>query len=568
MRKKNQMIGVLCAIAMAASSLMGCGGSSGSTEAESSAAASVEAETETAAAEETAGGETGESAQAAGEPVEELPIATADNPITLKVAMPVNSKVEDINTNQLTLYIEEQTGIDLEFIELSDSETATQINTLMNGGDLPDVFIGYSFPYDTLCSYADAGLLQPLDEYIDKWGYNLKNTILADPDLEKALNYVSYDGHVYAMPSGGGLITNVYGHWVPRIQTYFLDELGMELPETLDDLKAFLQKVKENYPDVIPMTAYANENYIFGNISQAFQFTDITTYLKLSDGKVEFIGNNEEFRKALEYTKEMVDEGLIDPAAFTQDKSVLATQVAQDGYNVAVLCSGYMIAQVYDTGSEEYNDFKLLGSMEGPDGYRSTQTDHKAASVQRAMVITSACQYPEEAFRLFDFFLSDDFALKARVGFEGEQWEKAADGVVGRDGEQAWFITTTIPMEWQKPSTNVIWDSENFTHCNILNHCEVAEVGKKYPTAAEIVGQNLMELDSGEEIPTFIMSSEDMTEYNELKDLIVDNVSSNISQFVLGNRDLSEFDDYCAELDSMGVDRYVELAQMAYDSLQ
>ena len=570
MRKKKQMIGVLCAIAMAASSLMGCGGSSRSTEVESSVAASVESSVEAgkAAAEEMADGETGESAQAAGEPVEELPIATADNPITLKVAMPVNSKVEDINTNQLTLYIEEQTGIDLEFIELSDSETATQINTLMNGGDLPDVFLAYNFPYDTLCSYADAGLLQPLDEYIDKWGYNLKNTILADPNLENALTYVSYDGHVYAMPSGGALITNVYGTYQPRIQTYFLDELGVELPETLDDLKAFLQKVKENYPDVIPMTAYADCNFIFANISQAFQFTDITTYLKLSDGKVEFIGNNEEFRKALEYTKEMVDEGLIDPASFTQDKSVLSTQVAQDGYNLAVIACGSMIAQVYDTGSEEYNDFKLLGSLEGPDGYRSSQVSRGSAAVQSCMVITSACEYPEEAFRLFDFFLSDDFALKARVGFEGEQWEKAADGVEGRDGEQAWFITTTIPMEWQKPSTNVIWDMENFTHCCIMNHCEVAELGKKYPTAAEIVGQNVMELDTKEDLPQFIMDVDDMTEYNELKNLIVDNVNSNIAQFVLGNRDLSEFDDYCAELNSMGVDRYVELAQKAYDSLQ
>ncbi len=568
MRKKNQMIGVLCAIAMAASSLMGCGGSSGSTEAESSAAASVESSAEAGtAAEETADGETGESAQAAGEPAEELPIATADNPITLKVAFPVPSQVEDMNTNQLTLYVEEQTGINLEFIEMSTSETATQVNTLMNGGELPDIFLAYNFPYDALCTYADAGLIVPLDEYIDKWGYNLKNTIMADPDLgENVLSYATYDGHVYAMPSGGGLVTNVYGHYPARIQTYYLDELGMELPQTLDDLKAFLVKLHETYPDVIPMTAYEGENDIFANISQAFQFTDVTTYLKNTDGKVEFIGNNEEFRKALEYTKEMVDEGLIDPAAFTQDQSVLSTLLAQDGYNVGVLCSGYNVAQVSDNEGDEYNSFRIIGTLEGPDGYRSTQVDRNAAGVNRSMVITSACQYPEEAFRLFDFFLSDDFALKARVGFEGEQWEKAAEGVMGRDGEQAWFTLLTV-QEWQQPSTNVLWHQESFIHSNILNHCEATAGMQKYPVAGEIVKQNLKELDSGEAMPQLVMDAETMTEYNELKTLIVDNVNSNIAQFVLGNRDLSEFDDYCAELDSMGVDRYVELAQTAFDNL-
>ena len=568
MRKKKQIISVLCAAVLAASSLMGCGGQGIETsETEASGVASAAEESaETTAAAETAGTESGGSGEAAGEPVEELPIATADNPITLRVAMPVNSKVEDINTNQLTLYIEEQTGIDLEFIEMSDAETATQVNTLMNGGELPDIFLGWGFPYDALCTYADAGLIQPLDEYIDQWGYNLKNTILADPDLENALAYATYDGHVYAMPSGGGLVTNVYGHYMPRIQNYYVEELGMEFPETLDELRAFLEKLHETYPDVIPMTAYKDSNFVFANISQAFQFTDVTTYLKLTDGTVEFIGNNEEFRKALEYTKGMVDDGLIDPAAFTQDMSVLSTLLAQDGYNVGVLACGYMVANVCDNEGDEYCNLRTMGTLEGPDGYRSAQVDRAAAGVNRSMVITSACQYPEEAFRLFDFFLSDDFAIKARVGFEGEQWEQAAEGVMGRDGEQAWFSLLKT-QEWTEPSTNVIWDNESFIHSNIMNHCEVTAGKEKYPIAGEIVNQKIKEADSGECLPSLIMGAEEMTEYNELKTLIVDNVNSNIAQFVLGNRDLAEFDDFCAELDSMGVDRYVELAQMAYDTM-
>ena len=163
MRKKNQTFGVICAVVLTASFLMGCGGQT-----ETSGTVSVAEESvETTSAEETSGTERGESGEAAVEPVEELPIATADNPITLRVAMPVSSKVEDINTNRLTLYIEEQTGIDLDIIEMSEAETATQVNTLMNGGDLPDIFLSSNFPYDTLCTYADAGLLQPLDEYID-----------------------------------------------------------------------------------------------------------------------------------------------------------------------------------------------------------------------------------------------------------------------------------------------------------------------------------------------------------------------------------------------------------------
>ena len=556
--KKRRMIAVLCVAAMAFSLLAGCGDSSGG-EKEPAGEVDKAGEKDSKETEEPNGGET-----TAGGPKEELPISKEG--LTLTVAIPVDAKVEDINTNQLTLYIEETTGIDLDIIELSAEDTATQINALMNGGELPDIILGYNFPYDVLCSYADAGLLQPLDEYIDTWGYNLKNTIMADPDVgENGLSYATYDGSLWAMPSGGALVTNTYASWQLRLQTAFLEELDMEFPRTLDELRTFLRAVKENYPDVIPMTSYADVNCIFQNISQAYQYTDQWNFLKVGeDGQVEFIGNNELFKEAIEYTKEMVDEGLIDPAAFTQDQSVLSSQLAQDGNNVAVLACGAFWQNLMDSSSQEFSGMRIVGALEGPHGYDSVIKS--VTSIKKSMVITSACEYPEEAFRLFDFFLSDDFALKARVGFEGEQWEKAADGAIGRDGEQAWFSLLT-PQEWTQPSTNVIWDSEEFIHSNIMNHCEAVVENQQYPEAQEIIAQGLKELDTNEQLPQLSMNTEDALEYSELQGLIVGSVKTAVAQFVLGTRDLAEWDAYCQELDSMGVERYVELAQKGYSAL-
>ena len=93
-----------------------------------------------------------------------------DEPITLSVAVPVNAKVENIHTNAYTLFLEENSGINLEIVELSASDAATQVNTIMLSGDLPDAFMGYNFGYDELASYADAGYLLPLDEYIEAYG--------------------------------------------------------------------------------------------------------------------------------------------------------------------------------------------------------------------------------------------------------------------------------------------------------------------------------------------------------------------------------------------------------------
>lgn len=567
--KKN--LALACAMSLMVSSLAGCGNAQES--AEKSQTAAPAAQTTAAAVKETNAAAPAETEPAVVETKQELPIS--DGSLTLKVAYPVSARVEDINTNVLTNYIEEKTGINLEFIELNSSDAASQVNALMNGGNLPDIVLGYNFPYDVLCSYADAGLIQPLDEWIDEWGYNLKNTIMQDPVLggESLMAYVSYDDHVWAMPSGGALVTQVYQGDLMQIQTRYLDELGMEKPDTLDELRAYLEAVKEKYPNVIPMTAYYDNNHIFNNISQAYQFTDYETFLKANDGQIEFIGNNELFKEALEYTAGMVADGLIDPAAWTQDMNTLSTRAAQQEYGLALTGCGSKISSVLDMAGDEYCDLAHIGVLEGPHGYKAVQYRPSVAAINRAMVITSACQYPEEAFRLFDFFLSDEFAVQARIGTEGEQWEVAKEGVVARGGGQAKYSLLTA-QEWTQPTTNVIWRDTSFIHTSFMNDLDAGVSSGAEDDKATIRSKRDLELlreletmNSGEGVPPLIMPVDEMTEYNELQTLILDNVTSNIANFVLGNRSLDEWDKYCAELESMGVERYVELAQEAYDNL-
>ncbi|WP_458462655.1 extracellular solute-binding protein [Paenibacillus sp.] len=499
----------------------------------------------------------------------ELPIVT--EPITLRVAFVVSSKVEDMETNRLTLWIEEQTGINLEFIELSSKDTATQVNALMNGNDLPDVIWGYNLPYDMLCAYADAGLIVPLDEQFEKYGKNVYDVIVADLG-PNTLSYMTYDGHIYAVPSGGLAVTNKYNAYTNVLQTAFLDELGMEHPQTLDDLYKYLVGVRDNDVnkngdpnDEIPMTTWAEENFAFKTISQAYQYTDEKTYLKTNDGKISFIANNELFKEAIEFTKKLVDEKLLDPACFTQDESVISTINAQEGNTVGLMACGYFYTSVFDANSEEYSTLRGLPTLEGPHGYKSSAV--KLANPNVAMVVTSACKNVDAAFRLADFMLSDENSLIARIGFEGEQWKKAEEGVIGRNGKQAVFSLITT-QEWVQPSTNVIWNRETFIHSNVMDGCEAAVANSKYSMPEDTWTFNIPGFVTNEHLPELIMNVDDATEYEELQKMIVDYVNTSIAQFVLGDRSLDDWDNYCKDLEKMGVERYLEIAQVSYDAMQ
>ena len=47
----------------------------------------------------------------------------------------------------------------------------------------------------------------------------------------------------------------------------------------------------------------------------------------------------------------------------------------------------------------------------------------------------------------------------------------------------------------------------------------------------------------------------------------MDQINVAIAAFTLGDRSLDEFDAFCGELEAMGLERYIELAQTAYDAL-
>lgn len=499
----------------------------------------------------------------------ELPIVT--EPITLTVAIPVAATVEDMDTNRLTLYIEEQTGINLEFIELSTSDTATQVNALMNGNDLPDVIWSYNLPYDMLCSYADAGLIVPLDEQFEKYGKNVYDVIIADLG-PTTLSYMSYDGHIYAVPSGGSAVTDMYTTYNNMLQTDFLEALGMEHPETLEDLYNYLVGVRDNDVngngdpnDEIPMTTWADRNYVFKMVSMAYQYTDEKTYLKMNDGTVSFIATNDLFKEAIEFVKKLVDEKLLDPASYTQDQSVVSTINAQEGNTVGVTACGYYYTSVFDTTGDEYTTLRGLPPLVGPYGYKSAPV--VLASPKVAMVVTSACENVDAAFRLADFMLSDENAIIARIGFEGEQWEKPAEGDLGRNGAPAVFKLLGT-QEWVQPSTNVIWNTAGFIHSNVMDGCRASAGKVKYPMTQDVWNFDLPGNVTNEQLPKLLMNADDSAEYAELQQMITEYVDTSIAQFVLGDRSLDDWDNYCKDLEKMGVARYLELAQESIDAMQ
>ena len=55
----------------------------------------------------------------------------------------------------------------------------------------------------------------------------------------------------------------------------------------------------------------------------AFIYNDNDKYLTVKDGKVDFAANKPEWKEGLAYMNKLYKEGLIDPAAFTQNDQAI-----------------------------------------------------------------------------------------------------------------------------------------------------------------------------------------------------------------------------------------------------
>lgn len=187
---------------------------------------------------------------------EDLTWETADlswqedtSPITMSCFIdfpwyPLDTWGEDDVSKEIT----ERTGVSLDVTKASDPQ---QIQTMIAGGDLPDIVFGAG-----LKSLENSDLSYAFDELMEEYCPEFLDLI--DP-IEIANNTVS-DGHFYTLKT----------HWktseewndprdipsVGDVATFIREdiykELGEPLLETIDDFENLLLEVKEKYPDMVP----------------------------------------------------------------------------------------------------------------------------------------------------------------------------------------------------------------------------------------------------------------------------------------------------------------------------
>jgi putative aldouronate transport system substrate-binding protein len=489
---------------------------------------------------------------------------------TLKVFTLNDPVIENIETNELTKEYEEKTNIHIDWSLVSSKDMEQKRNLLLAANsDLPDVFMNTKISNVQQVQYGNQGVLLELNGLIDKYGFHIKKLLDANPLIKQMIT--TPNGKIYALPSVEETYHTTLGQklWINQD---WLTKLGLKMPETTDELYTVLKAFKEKDPngngkaDEIPLTGSINgyNTNVYHFILSAFVYDrgfDERPFI-LDNGKVSTSFDNAEWKEGLKYLNKLYKEGLLDKGAITQDNAQLK-QLGNNKNDVLIgavtagAMTGFMAA-----GTERMKSYTSVPPLKGPKGVQTTgYYPYQVDSGKFA--ISSASKNPEAAIRWIDWFYSIDGTLRSNAGRQDIEWRYGKDGEKGIDGNKGTFFRilkfgNTQNVHWNKNTP--AYYPQAFRSANIAEATDqesilYQETKKKYEP-----------FKPKEVLPPFYLEEKVAEEYNGIDFSIMEYVKESTARFVVGDLDADkDWDSYLKELDKIGLKKYVDLTQKAYD---
>lgn len=200
------------------------------------------------------GSSTGETSAAQAEAKENQPVdengdpsafGKYEDPVTVEVVQSINPSLplpegDSTTDNFYTRYIKENMNIDIKVKwQASSSDYSQKLNLAIASNDLPDILVVGESEFKKLIK---SDLIEDLTPYYEKYASDtIKDNI--DKTDGKAIANASVDGKMYGLPN---VQAEADGYNLMWIRQDWLDELGLEAPETVEDLENVAKAFVDN----------------------------------------------------------------------------------------------------------------------------------------------------------------------------------------------------------------------------------------------------------------------------------------------------------------------------------
>lgn len=491
-------------------------------------------------------------------------------PVELEIMIAANGNVHDYETNKYTKELERKGNVNLKFTLLPAGDAEAKVNlALSSGNDLPDIII-HSMTDANVATYGEAGVLIPLNKYYENSSEYIvpqSKQLVEDGGID-ILKYITMsDGNIYTLPQYNESLMNEF-ETVLWIYKPWLDQLGMKVPTTLEELEAALQAFKDNdmngngKNDEIPMVdCTANKGLI--DLMQTYIQTGIDDIVLRDDGKLEFAYTTDEYKEFLKYMRNLTEKGLYDKTSFSQDNATLKTLINSEIPTVGVF--SHTSTSILTSAKDRRLDYVPMKIM-----YNNVAVKFKKSMPANKFYITKDCEHPEVAFRIGDYMCSEAMTVWSRFGEPGVDWVEAAPGTEALYDFLGYEATLETILLWGSPQ-NSHWvnNTPGFRTTDIVLGVAASNDDSQRSKADAIELMYDQYPETGSMVEKLIYTSEELDERADITVVIDPYVKQMRYEFITGVKDIDAgWNDYIKELNALNIDRLLEMNQAAYDRMK
>lgn len=458
-------------------------------------------------------------------------------------------------------HIKELTGVELELTHVPFSDNVEKRSLLISAGDAPTIipliYRGDETPF------VSSGAILPMSDYVEHMP-NFRKYVEEWDLADMVENLKQADGKYYMLPG-------LQEVWVPSfsliIRKDVWEKAGVGVPGTWEEVHEGLAALKAEHPDSLPLAdGFEGQSLInYGgyafNTRAGWGFGD--GMIGGQDGEpLRYAATTDEYKAMVEYYRTLVAEGLLDPETLTaandgSGAGGVAEKFANETCFAASGSSGTLIefAQALDetVGAGNY-ELQLIPPPAGPGGNIMGPRNFWHGFMLNAEIAES-----ENFLAVLQFLDWLYYAPQAREmlrwGIEGETYTKAEDGTITlAEGHSLDSFDLGVGA-----GTDILKDLGFSTF--LAEATESRELKQSYNSAeyTEYIDGVIENLESMPPWTPAPLEEAELEQAALMATPLKDAVDTATLQFILGQRDMGEWDAFLGELEASGLESYVEL---------
>jgi putative aldouronate transport system substrate-binding protein len=321
---------------------------------------------------------------------------------------------------------QKRTGVPLKFSAPPTNQAKEALNIMLASGDLPDMI-----EFDFLNSYPGGpekaikdGYILKLNDLIDKNAPNLKKYLKEHPEIDKMVK--TDGGSYFAFPfiRGDELLMVFQG---PIVRKDWLDELGIPMPQTIDEWTSMLKAFKEKKGATAPFTANSKprifNDFNSGHFMGAY---GVTRNFYRENDQIKFGPAEKGYKDWLALFRGWYEQGLLDKNIATVDSKAFDANVASSATGAMVANTGGGIGKWQPLIEAKDPKAKLVAApqpvLKKGDTPKFGQRDLPFSS-GGMVAVTATSKNAELAVKMLDYGYGEEGHMYFNFGQEGVSYK-------------------------------------------------------------------------------------------------------------------------------------------------